>query len=170
MADAILIDNHRKAELSFAYLSGLSAMAGYTCQRGPEPDVDTIDATIRAGGTNRPVLDVQLKSTSSPVWRDDGLHYRLSKKNYDDLREDRTVEIILVVLELPEDESNWLECGSEQLVLRRCAWWDWLADSPDIDAESKTVVIPPDQQFDLSTIQSLIGRIRLGQPLKEPVP
>ena len=99
MTDAVLIDNHRKAELSFAYLSALSAMAGYTCQRGPEPDVDTIDATLRAGGTKRPVLDIQLKATSSPVWRNDGLHFRLSKKNYDDLCEDRTVKIILVVLE-----------------------------------------------------------------------
>ena len=170
MTDAILIDNYRKAELSFAYLSALSAMAGYTCQRGPEPDIDTIDATLRAGGTKRPVLDVQLKATSSPVWRNDGLHFRLSRKNYDDLREDRTVNIILVVLELPDDENNWLECGAEQLVLRRCAWWEWLAYSPETDDESKTVVIPESQRFDLETMRDIIARIRQGQPLKEQVP
>ena len=167
MADAVLIDNHRKAELSFAYLAALSAMAGYTCQRGPEPDVDTIDATLRAGGTKRPVLDVQLKATSTPVWRDDGLHFRLSKKNYDDLREDRTVKIVLVVLELPENADDWLECDAEQMILRRCAWWEWFSDFPEIDTGSKTVVIPDEQRFDLATMQDLIRRIRQGQPLKE---
>ena len=35
MADAILSNNDRKAELSFAYLAALAAKAGYTCQRGP---------------------------------------------------------------------------------------------------------------------------------------
>ena len=44
MADAILTDNDRKAELSFAYLAALAAKAGHTCQRGPQPDVDSIDA------------------------------------------------------------------------------------------------------------------------------
>lgn len=170
MTGALLIDNHRKAELSFAYLSTLSAMAGYTCQRGPEPDVDTIDATLRAGGTKRPVLDVQLKATSSPVWRSDGLHFRLSRKNYDDLREDRTVKIILVVLELPEDANDWLQCEVEHLALRKCAWWDWLADAPDIDDASQTVVIPADQRFDLATMEGLIDKIRRGQSLKEPAP
>lgn len=170
MTDAILINSHRKAELSFAYLSALSAMAGYTCQRGPDPDVDTIDATVRAGGTRRPVLDVQLKATSSPVWGNDGLHFRLSRKNYDDLREDRTARIILLVLELPEDERDWLECGAEQLILRRCAWWEWLFDFPEIEGDSRTVVIPGNQRFDLAAMQGLISRIRQGQPLKEGVP
>lgn len=35
MADAILTDNDRKAELSFAYLAALAAYAGFTCQTGP---------------------------------------------------------------------------------------------------------------------------------------
>ena len=42
MTDAILSDNQRKAELSHAFVAALAAKAGYTVQRGPEPDMDSI--------------------------------------------------------------------------------------------------------------------------------
>ena len=66
MTDAILTNNDRKAALSFAYLAALAAKAGYTCQPGPQPDVDSIDATIRSGDLMRTGFDVQLKATSTP--------------------------------------------------------------------------------------------------------
>jgi hypothetical protein len=135
-------DNQRKAELSFSYLSAMCAVAGYTCLRGPVPDDDSIDATVRTRGSKRPIFDVQLKATSSPIRHADGLHFNLNRKNYDDLREDRTVNIILVVLELPGSPDEWLECDSEQLVMRRCAWWEWLSGLPKIDTKSKVIVIP----------------------------
>ena len=165
IADA-MNDNQRKAELSFAYLSAVCAMAGYTCQRGPTPDEDSIDATVRTRGSKRPVFDVQLKATSSPTWRADGLHFNLKRKNYDDLREDRTLKIILVVLELPVSRDAWLECGPEQLVMRRCAWWEWLSGFPEINTESKRVVIPESQRFDLDSMSVLMARIRRGESLK----
>ena len=160
-------DNQRRSELSFAYLAAMCAMAGYTCQRGPTPDEDSIDATVRTRGANRPVFDVQLKATSSPAWHLDGLHFRLRRKNYDDLREDRTLKIVLVVLELPSDPGLWLECGADEMVIRRCAWWDWLWGAPEIDTDSRVVVIPQSQRFDLGSMTDLIERIREGRLLKE---
>lgn len=35
---------------------------GYTCQRGPQPDTDSIDATINSGDLMRTRFDVQLKA------------------------------------------------------------------------------------------------------------
>ena len=142
MADAILTDNDRKAELSFAYLAALAAKAGYTCQRGPQPDVDSIDATIRSGDSMRTQFDVQLKATSTPDRKDDGLHFRLSRKNYDDLTAARMTPLMLLVLELPSDEAEWLECSVEHLTMRRCCWWESLSGSGPMDAGSKTIVIP----------------------------
>lgn len=162
-----LNDNQRKAEMSFAYLSALCAHLGYTCQRGPSPDEDSIDATVRALGSNRPLFDVQLKATSSPVWHLDGLHFRLKRKNYDDLRVERSAKLILVVLELPPDLHLWVECEVEHLVMRRSAWWDWLFAEREIKAESKVIVIPESQRFDLNAIPMLMERIRNDQPLKE---
>ena len=167
MPTDVMSDNQRKAELSFAYLSALCAMAGYTCQRGPTPDDDSIDATVRTRGSKRPVFDVQLKATSSPIWYADGLHFNLKRKNYDDLREDRSLKIILLVLELPSNFETWLECGPEQLVMRRCAWWEWLSGYPGIDTDSKVVVIPESQRFSLDAMSVLMERIRRGESLKE---
>ena len=165
IADA-MNDNQRKAELSFAYLSAVCAMAGYTCLRGPTPDEDSIDATMRTRGSKRPVFDVQLKATSSPTWCEDGLHFNLKRKNYDDLREDRTLKIILVVLELPVAPDAWLQCGPEQLVMRRCAWWEWLSGFPEINTESKRAVILESQRFDLDAMSVLMDRIGRGESLK----
>lgn len=166
MTGDVMIDNQRKAELSFVYLSGLCAMAGYTCQRGPIPDEDSIDATVRTRGSNRPVFDVQLKATSSPTWSADGLHFRLKRKNYDDLRDQRTVSAILVVFELPANAQEWMECNAEQLIMRRCAWWEWLSGYPEIKGESKIIVIPRSQQFDFEAMSVLMERIKRGEPLK----
>ena len=138
MADAILSENDRKAELSFAYLSALAAKAGYTCQRGPQPDMDSIDATIRSGDSARTQFDVQLKATSTPNKTEDGLHFRLRRKNYNDLTTARMTPLILLVLELPSDEAEWLECSMDHLTMRRCGWWASLAGyDPIVDTPAR---------------------------------
>lgn len=146
MDAAVLTDQQRMAELSFGYLTIMSAVAGYTCQRGPDTDMDSVDATVRAGGLLRPLFDVQLKTTSRPMWRNDGLHFWLKAKNYQDLRAKRMVKAVLVVLVLPAKPSDWVEC----------------TEAPG----GKTVVIPARQRFDLDAMQSIISRVRQGLPLK----
>lgn len=144
MPDAVLSDNYRKSELSYAYLHALAAICGYTCQKGPDPDVDSVDAMIGAKGA---YLHVQLKATSSPMIREDGLHFQLGRKNYDDIRNPFT-PTILVVLELPEEQDEWLECDAEGLVMRRRAWWKSLKGSPDIETDSKVIIMPESQKLD----------------------
>lgn len=165
MTHAILGDNHRKSELSFAYLAALSAIAGYTCQRGPQPDVDSIDATVRAGGSMRPQIDVQLKATSSPRRLVDGLHFQLGRKNYEDMRMPRLCPAILVVLELPMAPAEWLDCSADRLILRRCAWWQSLSEYPEADSDSKVVVIPESQRLDLDAIIRLMDLAGHRSPL-----
>lgn len=71
MTGALLSDNQRKAEISHAYLAALAARDGYNMQRGPEPDMDSIDATIRSGPPHREVIDIQLKATATADERED---------------------------------------------------------------------------------------------------
>lgn len=164
MIQPILTDNDRKAELSFAYLAALAAAAGFTCQRGPHPDVDSIDATIRTGDSTRMLIDVQLKATSVPDVQDDGLHFRLSKKNYNDLAAVRTAPLILVILELPFDEEHWVECSVEHLIMRRRGWWISLSEREPTEAGSKMVVIPTAQRIGPSGITPLIEQLREEMP------
>jgi len=157
-------DNDRKSELSFAYIAALAARVGYTCQRGPQPDVDSIDATIRSGDAVRTQFDVQLKATSSPDEKKDGLHFRLSRKNYNDLAALRVTPLVLVVLVLPPSEADWLACTVEHLTIRGCGWWTSIASRVPTDAESKTVVIPATQRIDMSGLAPLMARQRRQTP------
>ena len=160
MDDSILTDNDRKAELSFAYLAALAAHAGYICQRGPQPDVATVDATIRSGDASSTQFDVQLKATSVPNLRTDGLHFRLPRKNYNDLVAERTTPLILVVLELPPADSDWLECTVEHLVMRRCGWWASFSGHDPTDQETITIVIPENQRIGASGMALLMAAAR----------
>ena len=160
MDDAILSANDRKAELSFAYLAALAAHAGYTCQRGPLPDVASVDATIRSGDAAGTQFDVQLKATSTPSRRTDGLRFRLAKKNYNDLVADRMTPLLLVVLELPSADTDWLACTVEHLTLRRCGWWISLAGRDPTDSDKTTITIPEQQRIGASGMAPLMAAAR----------
>ena len=160
MDDAILNDEHRKEALSFAYLHALAAKAGYTCQPGPRPDMDSIDAIIKSGGPSRTQVDVQLKATSNGTCRDDGLHFRLRRKNYNDLCERRSVPLLLVVLVLPRDEARWVQCTAEALTMRRCGWWESLSGHRPTRQQSKTIVIPHARRIGRNGIRALMAHAR----------
>ena len=164
-----LDDNQRKAELSFACLSALSAEVGFTCDRGPYVDAWTVDAALRSGGHQ---IDVQLKATSVVQRRANGFLFKLGRRTYDNLRADyldnsRSCPIILAILELPETSGNWLECTPENLVVRRCLWWESLAAYPEIDLKSKVITIPESQILTQSSLKKMMDNARLRLPLKE---
>ena len=149
---AVLSDNDRKEDLSFTYLSALSAFAGFTCDAIPRKDRRSIDAIV--GGRNTQI-NVQLKSTSSPNWHADGLHFQLPRNNYDSLR-NSAVPAILVVFELPTDEQEWLDCNSDRLIMRKCAWWLSLKGYPEVDTASRVVIVPRSQLLNVDELNRLV--------------
>jgi hypothetical protein len=107
-------------------------------------------------------IKVQLKATiAEPT--DDGLNYeyRLQGANrYNDLRSE-TIGIarILVVLFLPRDAAEWLNHAPDQLVLRRCAYWQSLRGAPEITAGSVVVKLPKAQHFSPDSLTQLVSRL-----------
>ncbi len=146
-APGILCSSERKAQLSLAFLTALAARDGYSLQPGPAPDVDSIDVTIRSGSSRRQAVDLQLKATARPNRRQDGLHFRLKRKNYNDLVMARSVPLLLLVLELPAEESAWVKCTPEALILRKRGWWLSLAGREPVEGGSRTVIIPSAQRI-----------------------
>lgn len=160
--DQLLTANDRKEKLSLAYVAAVAAKAGYATAV-PDPDRDSIDLFITAGGQSmRPTIGVQLKATSSAKWKDEKLAFVLKRKNYDDLRASRFCPAILVVLELPTEEKDWLRCTEDALTLRRCAWWMFLWGFPQIETESKTIYVPRSQTFSPESLANLMERARGG--------
>ena len=155
----------RKEGLSLVYVKALATRAGFLTS-APWPDRDSIDLRIQGGGPLRPALDLQLKATVDLGEPQAGfLPFRLNIKNYNDLRVATQSPRLLVVLELPKDESRWMTVTAEELVLRRRAYWLSLQRGHgEVDGQQTvTVRIPEHNVFDVTALRELIERSRKGE-------
>ncbi len=93
------------------------------------------------------------------------LPFRLSIKNYADLRTGTQTPRLLVVLELPEDKARWLSVTEKALILRRRAYWLSLQRDHDEITGQKTVTvhIPERNILDVETLQRLMEQSRTGE-------
>ena len=112
----------------------------------------------------RPKLDIQLKATGPLPWSEGTAPFRLERKNYDDLRLPRTVTALLVVLEMPDEEADWVACSADELALRRRAWWLSLAGCPDVEQKTRTVQLRDDQRFVPDSLRALMEQTRRPRP------
>ena len=155
----------QKEGLSLVYVRALATRAGFSTSV-PSPDRDSVDLQIQAGGPHRPALDLQLKATTGLGEPQAGfLPFRLKIKNYSDLRVETQTPRLLVVLELPEDESRWMTLTTEELVLRRRAYWLSLQQGYEevVGQQTVTVHIPEDNVFDVNALRTLMERSRSGE-------
>ena len=165
MTGTLLTVPDQKEGLSLVYAKAVATRAGFLTSV-PEPDRDSVDLRIQAGGPRRPALDLQLKATvdfGEP--QAGGLPFRLPIKNYNDLRVLTQTPRLLVALELPKDESRWMTVTAEELVLRRRAYWLNLQHGHDevVGQQTVTVHIPEQNVFDVEALRSLMERSRNGE-------
>ena len=163
MNDAILGSTDREEALSRAYVAAVAAGAGYTLAV-QDFDRDGVDVQVRAGGAMRPSLDIQLKATVRLKRGEKGEYrYPLQRRNYDLLRAQSLVPRVLVVLDLPAEEHQWISVSVDELVMRRCAYWVNLSGLPQTtNKESVTVTIDNKNRFDIETLRDLMNRARRG--------
>lgn len=162
MADALLSTPDKEEELSRVYVRAVAAGAGYVTTV-PDYDRDGVDLQIRAGGAMRPAIDLQLKATVSLTDRGGGFRFPLPTRNYDLLRVPAQTPRLLVVLDLPKQQSRWLTLTTEKLVLRRCAYWANLTGrAPTSNRSSITVLLEKANLFNVAGLQGLMERSRTG--------
>lgn len=159
--------SQRKEQFSEAYVHAVATVAGYRLSP-PNVDDDSVDWTIAArggGGTLRsPKLDIQLKCTGDDDRPDDVMPFRLSRKNYDDLRwPDYQVPRMLVVVVVPTDISQWLNHTEDELALRRCGYWTSIRGrAPTPNTSTVTIDLPRTQQFTVAELTGIMGRVGSG--------
>jgi hypothetical protein len=163
MTDALMAVSDREEALSRAYVAAVAAGAGYVTSM-MDFDRDGVDIQIRAGGTMRPSLDIQLKATINLGQPKAGaFRFPLKRRNYDLLLADTMIPRILVVLDLPRDETNWLQVTNDQLIMRRCAYWASLGGlSETANKESVTILIQSNNRFDVDSLRALMQQARKG--------
>ena len=165
MTGTLLTVPDQKEGLSLVYAKAVATRAGFLTSV-PEPDRDSVDLRIQAGGPRRPALDLQLKATVDFGEPQAGvLPFRLPIKNYNDLRVLTQTPRLLVVLELPKDESQWMTVTAEELILRRRAYWLSLQRGHDevVEQQTVTVHIPEHNVFDVEALRTLMERSRSGE-------
>lgn len=126
------------------FLHAVAYVAGCDASR-PQADDDSIDWMLSCRGLpKRPRLDVQMKTTTTDGGSGEIIRYALKRKNYADLIiQNPLAPRILVVVTLPPDVDSWLAHTSEQLALRRCAYWVSLAGMPESSNETSVTVSLP---------------------------
>ncbi len=159
-----------ESELSYAYLHAVASKAGMSCRdSNRHEDNNGIDAQltawlpyVNASTLTEVDLKIQLKATiAEPEVAGDDYLYRLAGVNrYNDLRSETIVSArILVVLFLPQNAADWLNHTADQLVLRRCAYWQSLRGAPDIASGSIVVRLPKAQIFSPESLSQLAIRL-----------
>ena len=164
MQDTLLTAADREEALSKAYAHSVAASAGYSTAIY-DYDRDGVDIRIQAGGSMRPAIELQLKATINLGEPNNGFfHFPLKRRNYDLLRIETQTPRLLVVLDLPRDESQWMTITREELVLRRCAYWlDLRGQVERSNQDNITVYIPEGNLFDVLALTRLMEQSRRGR-------
>jgi Domain of unknown function (DUF4365) len=111
----------------------------------------------------RPRLDLQLKATTILRGDESKFKFPLSTKNYNDLRVETQTPRLLVILDMPRLETEWITVTLESLILRKSAYWQSLQGAPETDnTKTVTVEIPKSQIFDVNGLRNLMERSRQG--------
>ena len=161
----------QKEEISKAYIQTVAARCGFKVGTWSQDD-DCLDVTIGSagvlgGGTlASPKIDLQIKCTSDPAAvHPDDVTWQLDRRHYDRLIARSHTPKLLVVLVLPEDETQWIEHTIDHLILRRCAYWLKMTGLPPISTDSKVVHLPQAQVFSPAALQSLMERLSREEAL-----
>lgn len=160
--DGILPAPHRKERLSLAYVQAIAAVAGYVVSI-PEPDLDGVDIQLRPRTPMFPAIDIQLKSTTKLTKKGSTLKYSLNRRNYDLLIGPSYNPRLLVVLDLPKDENQWLTI-SDAMVLRKRAYWLSLRNwRPTQNKYRVTVHFPVSNVLSVDSLHNLMNSARTGR-------
>jgi hypothetical protein len=163
LSDELLTPQDIEEALSRAFVQAIAARAGYTISYS-DFDRDGIDIEIKAGGLFRPRIDAQLKATVNLGDSNNGVFkYALNRRNYDLLRAATQSPRILIVLALPKDPQRWLTLTTEELILRRCAYWCSLKGAPESSNKaSVTVDVRDTNVFGIESLKALMEQSRRG--------
>lgn len=151
----------QKEQFSLAYIYAMAAQAGLNPSI-PQVDDDSIDLQLSGKGFpgpfRSPMVQLQLKCTSQDVISGEVIKFKLSRKNYDDLRGANVIcPRYLVVLLVPDENSSWIEHHDAFMSLHNKCYWISLRDYPATSNDTSVVVnIPVAQRLTTSSLSQFL--------------
>lgn len=159
----MMSDNQRKSRFSLAWIEAVAAVAGYHLSE-PSVDEDSIDGTLVGREGRRPRLEFQAKATAASALADEHLLFDLPVKNYNDLRLETLVPRVLIVVHVPQAESEWLQQSQAGLLLRHCGYWLSLLGMPETANQGTVRVrLPLANRFEPAALRELMSRCERGE-------
>ncbi len=168
--------NDVKEMLSHSYLRSVASFIGAVFEPASRiRDKDGIDASIHMPANRmedvrveRPMIDVQMKSTSNPNYDRDMkvLNFDVPVRDYQRLHKVRQYPaLILMVLVLPDDTGRWMTVDDDKLSLSKFMLWYNVADC-DEDIHNKKSIrlkIPLNNRVDAESLSYLLRKSANGE-------
>ena len=166
----MLPTNDIEEALSRAYVTAVAGRAGFNLW-GPSKDFGT-DGTFREiqiqngqrfeSGWS---LDFQLKASIQCTLEEGFLVYDLDADTYRHLltrTQNGGSPIVLIVMALPNDSTQWLTHSEEQLLVRRCCYWYFITGEWSENKQSVRIRIPRAQQLTPENLKMLFAQLKGG--------
>ena len=171
----MLTEEHRKEDLSRAYVLAIAAKAGVIVSindrnhdygiDGSFHEVSIIDGRRVESGTT---IDFQLKATSRDIIREEYVSFTMEARmnNHIAQRHERLhcTSVILIVLCLPSQSEEWLQLSEDELTLRKCCYWSKISSFTS-NLNTCIIEMPRSQIFTPEALQQMLGKTSIGQPI-----
>jgi hypothetical protein len=152
-----------------AYLQALAAQAGlsysiHAFDYGIDislRDVDHVNGQYVDSGVQ---FDIQLRSTTRASRSDAEIVFDLDVRTFNHLCGATSNKVrVLVLLVLPDDETEWLAQSVKELSIRECAYWLSLRGMARSDAASSVRIrIPLANMLSVAALRDMMDRVREG--------
>jgi hypothetical protein len=159
--------------LSRAYVQAIAGKASVNVAINNEAHDYGIDGHFRAikrvnnALVNNPfILEFQLKASTR--WHCDDTHimYDMQSKAYNKIAEHnnttRAMPNILILLCLPSTFDDWMEVNEEQLILRKCCYWERLKDKQSKNTGTVRIRIPREQHLTTESLRMMLNKVERG--------
>lgn len=157
MSAPLLSTSDRKEQLSWLYIAAVASECGFTVSV-PNLDRDSQDIQIQSGTSRRASVAFQLKATSSPDWDSNDLRFQLKAKNFNDLALRRQVPLLLAVMVLPSNPTEWLSVTPDEMTMRKCVWWHSIIGESPTEQGSRQVRLPRANLLTTNALKDLIKK------------
>lgn len=165
--------NTQKEMFSYAYIEAVASVAGYAvCRASRAMDNAGIDVTIEVPGEVGEVLfpriDAQVKCTADEkIRKQNVIKYPLKVNNYKTLINTKALTpLILVVVLVPQDLTDWLRITEEDVLMKKCGYWVSLKGKPTTKNSDKIVVeLPRQNLFTPASLKTMMEKIGRGENL-----
>lgn len=104
-------------------------------------------------------LDFQAKATINWELTANKIVYDLEAKAYNDMASRTAAEttIILILLCLPKNQSEWHSCSTSETTLRHCCYWHFVSGELTENLASKRIYIPYENVLTPESLRILLA-------------